>query len=804
MENPTLPNYVAAPAITTRAESWREPPASSREAIALSQIWLVANLAALAAVGVAAGDTVPLKLFAGWSAFIVLNCLLHLASRRGAMIGQAAARSSSFDTGIAAMLGLGWGGGVAFVLPAVTDFGLAVLLLSCLSVALISIPVFARHRASFNYFIVTLSGLSIAVIVDDGRFMLAAVWMALTCGCLLIIGTIYYRSQRNLRGIISTLLDNQEDAVVGNEHEQFQEFDLATLADTQVRALKTLRVANRRNRQVLRALGDAVIATDKNGNVEYLNPVAEVLLGWSISELAGRPVEQGMRVALPPDRRNHSRDIFEQTPLTRRAQFSNDNCQLTRRDGVVYGVDYVVTPIKDKHGEFIGAAYVVRDVTEKRHRSETIEWQATHDPLTGTLNRAEFEIRLNTLLRRSLSDTTNSNALLYLDVDNFKFINDTYGHAAGDEALKTLTDVLRTRVRGADTLSRIGGDEFSALLFSCSGEKARVIAESIRIAVERHNFTWQSIALPLSLSIGIVEINRDCKSIAEIMRAADSACYTAKKFGRNRVHLFERGSLGNTKQTRVFDFVKDIQTAIQGNRLEMFYQPLYATSSSDETQQCELSVGVRDAQGDLIPRPQLVELARRYHLTEDIDRWTVKAAIDALRLNHPALSEMKLVLVPLSQQSMADDRMLSHVCRQIRENLAQAPRIGFAFEETNLTRNPDYMRYFVSSLKQYGCQFMIGDLGFGSQPIELLKSMQADYLGVRGSLVQNMLYNSVDYEVVLGLIRIAGALGMKTIAEDAETRPLRDALIKMGIDYTKGQLDDRPRRVTIYSDAQWI
>jgi diguanylate cyclase (GGDEF)-like protein len=444
---------------------------------------------------------------------------------------------------------------------------------------------------------------------------------------------------------------------------------------------------------------------------------------------------------------------------------------------------------------------VLRDVTERRRRAESIVWQATHDPLTGTINRAEFELRLKKLYRSARDEGGNVHSLLYIDADRFKFINDTYGHAAGDAAIKTLSDVLRARIRGADTLARVGGDEFTALLYSCGADRARLIAEGLRNAVEKHEFTWHGVELPLAVSIGVVEINRDSRTTAQIMRAADAACYAAKKRGRNRVHVSEPQDDGS--QTRAFDFVRDIQTAIHGNRLELFYQPLCPADGGGSVS-CELSVGVRDERGHLLPRADLDELTRRYHLSEDIDRWLVKAAIDAVRLNHPSLSSKELVMVPLSQQSLADERQLEHLAGIVKDHPDEARRLGFVLDQPGVAAQLDYLRYFVSAMKQHGCRILIGDLGFGSEAIGLMKSLQADYLGIPAGLVARMLDSSVDYEIVLGMSRVARSLGMQTVAESAPTESLREALAKMGVDFVKGQLNEGPRPVAIHSEAQWI
>ena len=777
---------------------------TSSYANVLSRCWVIANLLAVAGVSAAFWERAPVMVLIGWSAFTALNALLHLASRSGHVFGHAATQSQVFNTGLAGVFGLSWGAGIAILLPIADPVQASVLLAAAFGVATLGIPVFAEFRSSYRFFAVSLAILASLSALSDDRFTVAFYWIVIASTTLLVMASVYYRSFENLRAIVHRFLHINDFTPEGTAIHRYADAELGSLADKKLDALGDAFAAHERNCRVLRALGDAVVATDTAGNIEYVNPVAEVLLGWTHKELENRSIEDCMRIVFPPDQRNHTREMFDQSRLTRRTQSSNDNAQLIRKDGVVYGIDYIVTPIKDDRGEFSGTAFVLRDVTEKRHRAETIAWQATHDPLTGTINRTEFEIRLKKLLRRAQDDSGNVHTLLFIDIDKFKFVNDSYGHAAGDSALKALADILRTRIRGADTLARVGGDEFTALLYSCSSEKARLIAEELRAEVEKREFTWRSIELPVSISIGIVEINKQCKSTAEIIRAADSACYTAKKFGRNRVQLFESDRATSTKQARVFDFVKDIQTAIHGNRLELFYQPLCPMAGAQSSNRCELSVGIRKSDGAFIPRSELSDLARRYQLTEDIDRWVVKATIDALRLNHPTLCEMELVLMPLSQQSLSDDRLLDYIIQNVEENKTYGHRLGFTFDEPGLSGHLEYVRYFITSLKQHSCHFMVSDLGFGSESVDLIKSLQTDYLGIRGSLVQNMLYSSVDYEVVLGLSRIARSLGMQTVAEQADTHSMRDALAKMGVDYAKGQLNEEPRRVSIYSEAQWI
>lgn len=804
MDNPTIPNHFSA----FNAAPRPLPPAVRRAGapatLIQARIWLVVNLAAVAAVGAFAGIPSGTSIAPAWACFVILNALLLTLCRGDGRLGVAAARHPLVTQALAGAAGLGWGVGSALLLPLLDGAGLAVMLLAGFTVALAAVPAFSNERGIFYAFCTPLALPALAAIALDGRYLGAVLWIAIAAGCLVVLASTYYGSQERLRELFASVLALLNDSNITPNLARLRDAEISRLTSVSIENLRTLYSRNDRKRRILTALGDAIIATDQDGNIEYLNPVAEVLLGASAEELTGRPLEEGLRIVHPPGQRNEARPIFSRIRSSRRSQRGDDHSQLIRRDGVVYGIDYTVTPIRDSAGEFAGAALVLRDVTEKRHRTETIEWQASHDPLTGAVNRAELEVRIKKLLVRAQCAADDVHALLFIDIDNFKFVNDSYGHAAGDAILKTLADVLRTRIRGADTLGRMGGDEFAALLYSCSGEKARLIAEGLRIAVDRHEFRWQSIDIPLSLSIGIVEISGAFASVPALLRAADQACYKAKQYGRNRVHIASSGGDEAMPQTRIFDFVKDIQTAIHGNRLELYYQPVVAADGAECVPQCELSVGVRTAAGELMPRHELSDLARRYHLTEEIDRWTIKAVVDALSLNHPALQDMTLVLIPLSHQSVGNERMLEYITALFDEHPGAAERVGFALDHPELVSDLGAVHYFFSTLQHHGCRFLLGDFAFDSRALDSVKSLHPDFLGIRSELVEKMLHSSVDYEVVLGLSRIARTLGMKTIAAQADTRSQREALAKMGIDFTTGAPGQLPRPVTVHTEAQWI
>ena len=765
--------------------------------------WLLSNVIALAAVAAGAPPGAAVEPLTTWAAFIVLNAVLYLALGHPHLAGRAASNRGLLDTSLATLFGLAWGGAAFLILPHASD--IHAMSFTCVAVAMaaLAIPVFGGIGHAYRYFLAAQLVVGTAATIVDGRYSVNLLWIVFFAAALWWTAAKYYHSLDTLRRAVQRFLN----IAATTPHvmlERARDVEIAGLADEKLGRLHNAFVKHERQQRILHAVGDAIIATSARGSIEYVNAVAEVLVGRDCDEVTGFFIDEVLRLVCPPDKHNQTRAIFEQTLRTGRVQTSGEDVQLIRCDGLVYGVDYVVSPLTDRRNELTGAVFVIRDVTEKRHRAETIAWQATHDPLTGAINRTEFEIRLKKLVRRAHDQPEHTHCLLYIDIDKFKFVNDSYGHAAGDATLKALADILRARIRGADTLARLGGDEFVALLYSCSSDKARLIAEGLREAVSKYEFSWHSIELSVSISVGVIEINSHFEHGAEILRAADTACYAAKKSGRNRVHVLAAEHLSTTHETRAFDLVKDVQSAIHRNGLQLFYQPLCCTTRSLPSDLCALSVGIPRGRGELIPPAALDELAMRYHLTAEIDRWVIKAAIDALRLNHPSLCAMDLVLVPISQQSLNDEDLLDYVVESVKEAAPCGRQLGFVLDEPGLVAHLDYARCFVATLKQLGCRFMINDLGFGGEAIESIKMLEADFLGICGSLIARMQEGSVEYELVLALARIARALGMRTIAEGAQSQTMRDALTSMGVDFVKGVLNEDRRRVSIYDQVQWV
>ena len=765
---------------------------SARSAMAVANVlarcWLVVHLVVVAGITTALHGRAPPALLAGWSLFVTLNVLLHLGMRR-----RYCQPDERLQTAMAAMLGLAWGGGAGLFLAYVDSVALAALLSGVLAIALFAIPVFGEYGHAYTYFLSTLGLLLLGAMLRDGHFVNVTLWVAMAMATLQLLASVYFRTHHALRDALAYTLDLNPLAAHSTRGYPAQLLDQVTRRRAEI-CSRLAREA--RQRQTLDSLGDGVLTCDASGTIDYVSSAVTSLLGVEHDQLVGQPLEQWVRIVYGRDPHNRTRDIFDAARRLRTPQAQSDQPQLLRRDGVSCGVDYRMTPLFDELAQFAGVSLQLRDMTRRRQHVQAVAWQASHDALTGVINRREFEHRVHKLLQGVDGAQTNDHTLLYIDIDKFKFINDTYGHAAGDHALRTLTAILRTRIRGADTLARIGGDEFCALLYSCNVDRAQAIGESLRGAIDSHVFTWEAIRLPVSVSIGLVEIGPDLRTTTDLLQAADAACYSAKRHGRNRVQMFESADGDKDQQDQQLDGAREIQRALHDGHLDLFYQPLCATVATFPSIHCEVSAAIRTVNGGVLLQRDVVALAARYQFSADIDRWLIKASIEALSSAHSSLHDMHLVLIPLAVQSFSDEHLLEFAIRTVRAHKHLASRIGFTLPESVLVGQPDLVRYFVTTMKQDGCQFLISDLGFGGAAIEAIKSMQIDYLGIRGCFVRSMLGSSVDYEVVLGLSRVARALGMHTVAEHADSHALRDALAKMGIDFAKGLLHDGPRLVT--------
>jgi len=544
----------------------------------------------------------------------------------------------------------------------------------------------------------------------------------------------------------------------------------------------------------LASIGDGVIRADPQGRIDYLNPVAERLTGWSSERAVGQPVSEVFRI-VDEVTRQPLLDPLDRCLAEGKVVESPGHALLLSDDGKEYSVRDTAAPIRDRRGQLLGAVLVFKDVTQLRGMEREMIYLASHDALTGLINRREFEARLKRAIRTARAEQRH-HVLLYLDLDEFKIINDTCGHLAGDEMLQQITALLRSRVRRSDTLARLGGDEFGVLLEDCPLDQARQIAEEIRRTVRDFRFSWKDQLFEVGVSIGFVPVSNDSGDLAQTMSAADAALYVAKDNGRNRVHEYEADDTLVAERYGEMQWIHRIQRALEEKRFRLFYQliqPLGVENTGRELL-CEVFLRMLDPNGTVIEPSAFLSAAERYHLIGELDRWVVHTAFRALaEAQRREVSRPVLFALNISAQSLADETFLFYVLAQIEESLVDPRRLCFEITETAAISKLDSAIRFISALKVKGCRFILDDFGSGLSSFAYLKDLSMDFLKIDGEFVQNMVEDRVKRAMVESINQIGHVMGLQTIAEWVENRQTLEVLKELGVDYAQGYWLCRPQ-----------
>jgi len=455
---------------------------------------------------------------------------------------------------------------------------------------------------------------------------------------------------------------------------------------------------------------------------------------------------------------------------------------LITRSGSEVAIQESAAPICDRAGRVIGAVVVFHDVTRERRLKRALSWQASHDALTGLINRREFDNRLHAALL-SAQRGEGSYALLYIDLDQFKLVNDTCGHPAGDRLLRDVTGLLQTHVRASDTIARLGGDEFGVLLEGCTLEQATRIAEGVRQAIRDFRFVWGSSTLSVGASIGIVPISAATENVANVMSAADIACYAAKDAGRNRIHVYEPG--GVSHRHREMHWVSRVTRAAEDNRLELYFQPIMPLSAEGGRPFHELTVRLRDDEGQLVPPSEFIPAAERYNVMSVIDRWVMGQAIALLTERRERGVPLPLLAVNLSGTSLNDQSFVDYVLQSVAEP-AIARALCFEITETTAVTSLANARYLMSELKGRGCRFALDDFGTGVSSFVYLKTLPVDFLKIDGQFISHITQDPVNRSMVEAISKVGRALGIATVAECVESAAVLAELKRIGVDFAQG------------------
>ncbi|MCC3405627.1 MAG: EAL domain-containing protein [Microcoleus sp. PH2017_10_PVI_O_A] len=578
----------------------------------------------------------------------------------------------------------------------------------------------------------------------------------------------------------------------------------------------------------LQSIGDAVIATDSEGCISTLNPVAEKLTGWSTSEAKGLPLASVLRI-VDENTRMPIENIAQIALYEGRIVDQGHNSLLIARHNREFAIDHCVAPIHASNGTIVGAVVVFRDVTQVRTQARQLTWQATHDPLTQLVNRHEFEYQLEHALHSS-KGYGQEHVMLYLDLDRFKIVNDTNGHVAGDELLRQVSQLLKSNIRKTDILARLGGDEFAVLLYNCPAEQGLDVAKLLLSSIQEFRFPWQDKTFAIGVSIGLVAINPKTVSTSAVLSAADLACYAAKNKGRNRVQVYQAGDRELIKQHGETQWAVEINQALEENRFRLYSQPIVPFLNSPTTgTHCEILLRLQLETGQLVSPMAFIPAAERYNLMHAIDRWVIRTLFGNLSqiftanllVQNPGADSDKIVTLPaccslsnsqssfakypslyainLSGDSLNEEKFIDFIQEQFSIYQIPPEIICFEITETVAIANLSKAACLIWKLKELGCQFALDDFGSGMSSFAYLKNLPVDYIKIDGNFIKNLAENPIDIVMVEAIAKIARAMGIKTIAEYVESQAVMDKLKELGVDYGQGYYLGKPQNCTVGS-----
>jgi len=548
----------------------------------------------------------------------------------------------------------------------------------------------------------------------------------------------------------------------------------------------------------LHSIVDGVITTDASGRVDYLNPVAEKYLGWNTQDALGKPLGEVYRVI--DERSGNVIDPLaggpgaapEEEPVAVR---------LVDRGGRECPIRYSHAPIRGRDGTVHGMIVVFHDVSQVRAMAKQLIWQASHDALTGLVNRREFERRLSELIDTAKTQGK-EHALLYLDLDNFKAVNDTCGHAAGDELLRQLTSLMQTKMRGSDTLARLGGDEFGALLESCLTEQAVRVANALRETIREFRFVWQDKTFSVGVSIGLVPLNAESRDANNVLTLADVCCYEAKNRGRDRVQVYRPQDRDYTGRHGDLQVVSQINRAFELGQFRLYRQFIMPVNPArGMPPHHEVLVRMLDRAGNLIPPTGFMPAAERYNLLTSIERWVVSTLVEYLHRQwlsggipreSDAHGERGYYSVNISGASINDKSFPDFLRNLLTRYELPHGLLCFEITETTAISNLTKAAELMHELKGMGCRFALDDFGTGMSSFAYLKYLPVDYLKIAGMFIKDMEIDAMDHAIVDSVNRIGHILGMQTVAESVEDAATLARLKEMGVDYAQGYFIAEP------------
>jgi len=550
---------------------------------------------------------------------------------------------------------------------------------------------------------------------------------------------------------------------------------------------KELFVEKEKAQITLKSIGDAVITTDREGLVDYLNPVAEKITGHITHDVKGHSISEVFKAY---DTTNDTWMADSINELLHKGDYSMPSSDIVLYDADENSIDIalIIAPIQSESHTVLGSITTFQDITKEKVMAKHIEHQARHDALTGLLNRREFEIKVEQSLKLYSEGT--SHALCVMDLDRFKIVNDTMGHAAGDELLRQISQRIKSVLRQTDLFARIGGDEFALFLSNVVTIDAQRITEKILNVVREYQFLWGDKAFRIGASIGLVDAPAQVSNYENLYHAADTACYMAKHEGRDRVHVVTYDDENVTEKREQTQWVNRINEALDDDRFTLYEQDICPLSDNPALKpHKEVLIRMLSEQGDVIPPMAFIPPAERYNLMPKLDRWVVEHVIKQVKGD----DSETIYAINLSGQSMADNQFTRDVLKVIDESKIHNERLCFEITETAAISNLENAREFLSELQKLGCYTALDDFGSGLSSFAYLRTMPINYLKIDGMFVRQIVEDPTSRVMVEAIHAIGRTMNLKTIAEFVEDEGIKNELINMGIDYAQGYYFGAPK-----------
>lgn len=559
---------------------------------------------------------------------------------------------------------------------------------------------------------------------------------------------------------------------------------------------KSLEVSLSRSRRqaqyTLESISEGVVTTDNEGKVDYMNRAAEAMTGVNRDDALGRPVPELFTLIDEADRRHLGDPVERCLAMRRRVNMGRRALLVGNSAENEYSVELTASPIRGPGNSISGTVVVIHDVTEIRGLTRQMSYQATHDPLTGLINRREFERRVQEALDLAHAEES-AHMLFYMDLDRFKAVNDSCGHLAGDNLLREIAGLIKEQVRDSDFVGRLGGDEFGTLLVGCPIDKARQIASDICAAVGDYRFVWKDKIFNIGISIGLVEITHASGNLQDTISAADSACYVAKQRGRGQVHVYSARDEAIARERGDIQWLRQLQGALHDDGFELAVQPIIATAGAASSGPAvEVLLRLPDAHGRIANGAEFLRPAERYQLMPQIDRWVVNATLTAVGNGEIKLPDGRNCMINISTQTLSDEGFLGFVVEALDRSGVAPGSICFELNEGAITTDLQFVRRFIEVLHGIGCEFALDDFGSGLGSFSSLKRLPVDYLKIDGTYTRNLAADDINQEMVATMIKLARTMEFRIVAEQVERQEDFDWLRDVGVDFVQGNFVEAP------------